>query len=47
MAAMIKTAQMGRVKKIAKLPPDIVRAWRREFSAKFPRTNAKTSGTIG
>jgi len=26
MAAMIKTAQIGRVKKIEKLPPEMVRA---------------------
>jgi hypothetical protein len=47
MAAKIKRAEMGRVTKMAKLPPEMVRAWRREFSARFPRTRAKTRGTIG
>jgi hypothetical protein len=47
MAMTMKRREIGRVKKMAKLPPEMVRAWRREFSARFPRTNAKTRGTIG
>jgi hypothetical protein len=47
MAALIKIAEIGRVKKIDRLPPDMVRAWRREFSANRPRTKARTKGTMG
>jgi hypothetical protein len=43
----MKKTEIGRMKKMEKLPPEMVRAWRREFSAKFPRTRAKTKGTIG
>jgi hypothetical protein len=47
MPTIIKTTEIGLVKKMEKLPPEMVRAWRREFSARFPRTRAKTKGTIG
>ncbi len=44
MAKMIATAEMGRVKKIKKLPFEKRRDWRRFNSNIGPRTNVRMSG---
>ena len=46
-ATALMTPAMGRVKKIASEPWDMIRLWRRAFSARSPSTRARTSGASG
>lgn len=46
MAMIMRVAEMGRVKKMEKLPFDIMSDWRNAFSIMGPRTNAKIRGGV-
>jgi len=46
-AMTVRVAEIGRVKKIAKLPWEMVRDWRSDISTIGPRTSARTIGAGG
>jgi hypothetical protein len=46
-ATDVITPEIGRVKRIASDPCDMIRLWRNAFSAISPNTRANTSGAIG
>jgi hypothetical protein len=47
MAMVASTAEIGRVKKIAMLPCEMVSDWRSDISTIGPRTSARTIGAGG
>jgi hypothetical protein len=46
-AKIINTEEIGRVKKIAKLPCESDNDWRSDISTMCPRTRARTIGAAG